>query len=129
MSLLTSSGEEHGLINQMPNSVKTENLDHMTPEMKAECQKKMKDASKIVRARYINRRNPNARFTKPYCAGGGKPIQIWKLISDHVYDLPKGLVEELNAAQGIIVRGERIEEGRIIKGDSIVKEHELVPTW
>lgn len=129
MSLLTSSGEEHGLINQMPNSVKTENLDHMSPENKAEIQKKMKDASKIVRARYINRRNQNARLTKPYCAGGGKPIQIWRLICDHVYDLPKGLVEELNAEKGVITRGERIEDGKIIKGDTVLKEHELVPCW
>ena len=129
MSLLTSSGEEHGLINQMPNSVKTENLDHMSPENKAEIQKKMKDASKIVRARYINRRNQNARLTKPYCAGGGKPIQIWRLISDYVYDIPKGLVEELNAEKGVITRGERIEDGRIIKGDNVVKEHELIPVW
>lgn len=129
MALLTSSGEEHGLINQLPNSIKTDNLDHMTPENKAQCEKKIKDASKMVRARYINRRNPNARFTKPYCAGGGKPIMIYKLISDHVYDLPKGFVEEMNAEKGIIVRGERIEDGRMVKGDSVVREHECVPCW
>lgn len=128
-ALLTASGEEHGLIKQLPNSVKTENLDHMSPEHKVDMQKKIKDACKIVRARYIDRQNANGRFTKPYCAGGGKPIQIWKLISDHVYDLPKGFVEELNAEKGVITRGERIEEGRMVKADSVVKRHELVPVW
>jgi hypothetical protein len=129
MSLLTASGEEHGLINQLPNSVKTENLEHMTPELRADVQKKIKDACKIVRARYINRRNPDARFTKPYCAGGGKPIQIWKLISDHVYDLPKGFIEELNAEKGVVTRGERIEEGKMVMKDVMRREHELVPCW
>lgn len=129
MSLMTARGEEHGLIKQLPNSIKTENLDHLTPEHKTEMQKKIKDACKIVRARYIDRQNPHGRFTKPYCAGGGKPIQIWKLISDHVYDLPKGLVEELNSEKGVITRGERIEEGVMIKGDITIKRHELVPVW
>ena len=128
-ALLTDKGEEHGLINQLPNSVKTENLDHLSAEHKAEAQKKIKDACKLVRARYINRRNPNFRLTKPYCAGGGKPIQIWKLISDCVYDLPKGLVEEINSEKGVINRGERIEEGRLIMQNTTLREHELVPCW
>lgn len=129
MKLMTANGEEHGLLRQIPNSVKTENLDHLTPEHKTEVQKRMKDAAKTVRARYINRRNPNAKLEKPYCIGGGKPIQLWKLICDHVYDLPKGLVDEINSSQGVVTRGERIEDGKLIMQGSVLKEHECVPVW
>jgi hypothetical protein len=128
MSLtLVKNGEQHGLINTLTNSVKDDGFSHMTPEAKAKAEKLRKEEKRIVKARYINHRGNQERLTKPYCRWAGDPIQIYHLIPGEVYELPMGLVNEVNNS-GLIRRSkedtDRTPVGKI-EGKDVI--HELVP--
>ena len=94
--LATASGEMHGLINTIPNKVPFDDYKHMAPEHKKEIESKKKEDSKLVKAEYMNSRGRHERLTKPYCRYAGDPIQIWHFIPNHVYEVPKGLIDEVN---------------------------------
>ncbi len=111
ITLVTAWGEEHGCIKKVANSVKGDGFDHMTPEAKAEAQKKKKEASKIVKARYLNSRGANERLTKPFCLGAGENIQTWHFVPGQIYDVPLGLIEEVNSKRPIIREGRCDENG------------------
>lgn len=130
----TANGEEHGLIGLLPNAVPFDDFKHMTPEHKSECQKKLKRDKELIRGRYINRRGINERLEKPYCAGAGEPIQLWKLIPEHTYDLPRGMIDEVNASR-MPVRADLVSvDGKSVNRDDIPLQkdsfeiiHEIVP--
>jgi hypothetical protein len=94
--LVAENGEKHGLINQVANSVQDDGFKHMKPDIKAKAEKLKQEDHRIVKARYINHRGKHERLTKPYCRWAGDPIQTWHCIPDHVYDVPMGLVNEIN---------------------------------
>lgn len=105
LTLVTAAGEQHGLIKKYANSVQSDGFQHMTPETKAEAQKKKKRDAEKVKARYLNSRGKQERLTMPYCAGGGEPIEMWHFIPGQTYDLPRGLVETVNSKRPIIREG------------------------
>lgn len=111
LTLVTASGEEHGLIKKLANSVQGDGFSHMTPEAKAEAQKRKKEDAKIVKARYINTRGKNERLSLPYTLGAGEPIQMWHFIPGHTYDVPMGLINMVNAKRPIIREGRCDEDG------------------
>lgn len=124
---VTEWGESHGLINVLANSCQDNDFKHMKPEHKAKAEKMKKEDHKIVKARYMNHRGQHERLTKPYCRWSGDPIQIWHLIPGRIYDLPLGLVNEINAS-GLKRRSK--EDGpnaNIGKVEGVDKIHELVP--
>lgn len=96
LMLSTASGELHGLINTLTNSVPFDDFKHMKPEHKKELEKQKKEDARLVKAEYMNSRGRHERLTKPYCKYAGDPIQIWHLIPGRVYELPLGLVNEVN---------------------------------
>lgn len=96
----TASGEQHGLINTLSNSVVFDDFKHMSPEMKLKCEKQKKDESRIIKVRYWNTRGRHERLTKPYCRWAGDPIQQWHFIPDQEYEIPFGLFKEVNEEQG-----------------------------
>jgi len=55
-----------------------------------------KEDARIVKAEYLNSRGRHERLTKAYCKYAGDPIQIWHFIPGRVYDVPLGLVNEVN---------------------------------
>ena len=95
----TASGEAHGLINTLSNSVENNDFKHMSPHIKAILEKEKKEDSRIVKVEYINRTGRHERLTKPYCRYAGDPIQIWNLIPGRTYEVPMGLVKEVNQAR------------------------------
>lgn len=125
---VTPNGEEHGLINEVANSVDDNGFKHMKPEVKAKAEKLRKEESRIVKARYINHRGNHERLTKPYCHWAGDPIQTWHFIPGYTYDVPKGLVDEVNSKR-LAQRSEILDS----KGMPTVKDgpglqiHEFVP--
>ena len=133
--MATASGEEHGLINTLTNSVCDDGFKNINPKIKGSLEKLKKDHAKIVKARYINNRGMHERLTKPYCKYAGDPIQIWHLIPGYTYDLPLGFVEEVNAARlpqrsGLVtVNGENItDDGSPLDKDNAgIQLHQLVP--
>lgn len=104
--MVTASGEEHGLINILTNSVPFDDFKSMKPEHKKEAEAQKKEDSKIVKAEYMNSRGRHERLTKPYCRYAGDPIQIWNFIPGKVYEVPLGLVQEVNDKNKIMKRRE-----------------------
>ncbi len=92
----TPSGEAHGLINTLTNSVVFDDFKHMAPDIKAKTEKEKKEDARIVKVKYINMRGAHERLQKPYCRYSGDPIRQYNLIPNHVYDLPMGMVKEVN---------------------------------
>ena len=125
--LETASGEKHGLVNTLPNSVKDTGFAHMTPEMKAQCEKLRKEDSRKVKARYINHNGNHERLSKPYCHWAGENIQMWHLIPGEVYELPMGFVNEVNAS-GMPIRSEIVDANGVptLKDGKKRRTHELV---
>lgn len=134
VALVTKTGEMHGLIEQLPNSVPFDDFKNVEPEKKEKLKKELANRKKIVRGRYINRQGKNERLEKAFCAGSGEPIQMWKLIPDCTYELPLGFIEEVNAS-GIPVRADlvSVDGVSINKDDSplakdyLDRVHEIVP--
>lgn len=104
LALVTASGEAHGLINTLTNSVVFDDFKNMTPTLKSKLEKEKKEDARIVKAEYMNSRGKHERLTKPYCKYAGDPIQIWHFIPGRVYDVPLGLVKEVNDAHKRIPR-------------------------
>lgn len=106
LMLATASGEAHGLINTLTNSVPFDDFKNMKPEYQKELQKQKKEDSRLVRAEYMNSRGRHERLTKPYCRYSGDPIQIWHFIPGKTYDVPLGLVNEVNDKNKIMKKRE-----------------------
>lgn len=94
--MVTTSGEQHGLINTLTNSVVFDDFKNMTPANKTKIEKEKKEDSKLVKVEYLNSRGKHERLTKPYCKYSGDPIQIWHFIPGKIYEIPRGLVNEVN---------------------------------
>jgi hypothetical protein len=92
----TASGEEHGLVNTLSNSVVNNDFKHMDPKTKAKLQKEKEEDAQLKKVRYINMRGPHERLSKPYCKYAGDSILMYHLIPNQVYELPYGMVKEVN---------------------------------
>ena len=126
--MVTASGEEHGLINTIGNSVKDDGFKRFEEKDRAAMEKLKKEESRIVKARYINHRGMNERLTKPYCRWAGESIRIFHLIPGYTYDLPMGFINEVNGNPGLANRSDKMDEsGKPAAKDSMpTKLHELV---
>lgn len=131
----TASGEQHGLINVLTNSVPFDEFKHMKPEHKSSCEKEKKEDARIVKVEYMNSRGRHERLTKPYCRWAGDPIQMWHLIPGQKYDVPMGFVKEINEKKykrqsGLLqIDGENVnKDGSPLEHDSEIESvHRLVP--
>jgi hypothetical protein len=104
--MATAAGEEHGLINTLTNNVPADDFKHMKAEHKKELERQKKEDARLVKAEYMNSRGRHERLTKPYCKYAGEPIQIWHFIPGKVYEVPLGLVNEVNDKNKIMKRRE-----------------------
>lgn len=96
VAMATAAGEEHGLINVLSNSVPFNDFKNYKPEHKTFLEKEKKNDAKLVKAEYLNSRGRHERLTKAYCKYAGDPIQIWHFIPGKTYEVPLGLVNEVN---------------------------------
>lgn len=96
LMMSTANGELHGLINTLTNSVPADDFKNFKPEHKKEMERQKKEDSRLVKVEYMNSRGRHERLTKPYCLYSGDPIQIWHFIPGVVYEVPMGLVNEIN---------------------------------
>ena len=106
LMMATAGGEMHGLINTLTNSVPFDDFKNMKPEHKKELEKQKKEDGRLVKAEYMNSRGRHERLTKPYCKYAGDPIQIWHFIPGKTYEVPLGLVNEVNDKNKIMKRRE-----------------------
>ena len=108
--MATAGGEQHGLINTLTNCVPFDDFKHMTPENKKEMEAQKKRDSRLVKAEYMNSRGRQERLTKPYCKYAGDAIQIWHFIPGKTYEVPFGLVDEVNDKNKIMKKREGLLE-------------------
>lgn len=126
--MVTQSGEQHGLINSIPNSVEDDGFKHLKPDLKTKAEKQRKEDSRMVKARYINHRGMHERLSTPYMKYAGDPIRMYHLIPGYTYDLPKGFVDTINESQGLANRADKVVDDKIqTKDGKPEKLHELVP--
>lgn len=116
--LSTASGELHGLINTLTNSVPFDEFKNMKPEHKKEMERQKKEDSRFVKAEYMNSRGMHERLTKPYCKYSGDPIQVWHFIPGKTYEVPVGLVNEVNDKNKVMKRREGLLS---VDGDEVQK--------
>lgn len=119
LMMATAGGELHGLINTLTNSVPFDDFKNMKPEHKKECERQKKEDSRLVKAEYMNSRGRHERLTKPYCRYSGEPIQIWHFIPGKVYEVPLGLVNEVNDKNKVLPKRAGLLEvdGKEVKQD------------
>lgn len=132
--MATATGEQHGLINTLTNSVPFDDFKNMTPANKKKCESEKKEDSRMVQVRYLNKNGRHERLTKPYCRWSGDPIQIWHFIPNYTYEVPYGLVREVNGNKPIrragLIEGDKTMDGT---GEPLEKDceddpiHQFVP--
>jgi hypothetical protein len=109
LKLVSPTGEEHGLINEVGNSVEDNDFKNMKPDAKAKAKALRDEEHRIVKAQYLNARGPGERLTKPYCRWAGDKIQTWHFIPNYTYEVPLGLVNEVNNSPGLPQRSEVVD--------------------
>lgn len=114
----TATGEQHGLINTLTNSVQFDDFKHMSPTTKAKLEKEKKEDSRMVKVEYLNSKGRHERLTKPYCRYAGDPIQIYNLIPGRQYEVPMGFVKEVNGMKEMKRSGLLEVDGKPINADN-----------
>jgi hypothetical protein len=115
--MYTQSGEAHGLVNIMTNSVEGNDFKHFSPEMKVKIEKEKKEDAKLVKVKYHNKKGNHERLDKPYCKYAGDPIHVYHLIPGYVYELPMGMVKEIQEMKNVERSGLQERDGQpVAKG-------------
>jgi hypothetical protein len=118
LMMSTASGELHGLINTLTNSVQDDGFKNFKPEHKKEMERQKKEDSQLVEAEYLNSRGRHERLTKPYCKYAGDPLQVWHFIPGHTYKVPMGLINEVNDKSKILPQRSGLME---VDGKQVLK--------
>lgn len=95
-NLPIKNGQRHGCINEVANSVPDDAFKRFAEKDREAMKKKKDHESKIVKAKYINYRGPNEILETQYMHWAGEPITSWRFIHDQEYEIPMGLVEQVN---------------------------------
>lgn len=129
LTLVTSWGEEHGMVKEVANSVQERGFERFSEKDRVKMEKLRKEEARTVKVRYINYRGQNERLTKPYMRWAGDPIRTYHLIPGHEYTLPMGFVTEVNSNAGLATRSEKLDRNDrpLLKDGQPEKIHELVP--
>jgi hypothetical protein len=129
--LSTASGELHGLINTLTNSVENHEYKHCKPEHKKEIERQRKEDSQLVEAEYLNSRGRHERLTKAYCRYAGDPMQVWHFIPGHVYKVPLGLVNEVNDKSKVLPQRSGLMEvdGKQVRQNGAPTEIDQEGNW
>lgn len=125
----TASGEMHGLINTLTNSVENNDFKHMKPSTKALLEKEKKEDARLVKVEYVNRKGKHERLTKPYCKYAGDPILMYHLIPGKVYELPIGFVKEVNEKKNVKRSGLLEVDGEKVTRDGSPLDRDMDGDW
>ena len=128
MTLYTESGEQHGLLKTLANSVPASAKDNV--KNKKEYESIQKENARIVSARYINHRNKLEPLEIPYNAGPGEPLYMYRFIPNYTYRIPLGLVNQVNT-QGKVFQRKKISDENdapeALESNFPKQVHEMVP--
>lgn len=93
----TPKGMEHGLVKVVSNSVPDNEFKRFKEKDRPAMQKLKADQCKMKKAVYINTKGKKDPFERPYCNWDGDPILSYKFLPEHEYEVPQGLIDEVNA--------------------------------
>lgn len=127
--MATASGEQHGLVNTLTNSVEFNDFKHMAPNIKSQVEKQKKEDAKMGKYEYVNRKGRHERLDKPYCKYAGDPIHVYHLIPGYVYELPKGFVDEVNNMKKMKRSGLVSLDGNNVKNDGSPLDKDVEDEW
>lgn len=96
LTLVNKNGLEHGLINTIGNSVADDGMKRFSEKDRPAMEKKKKESERIVKAQYLNKDGVNERLERPYMMWAGQPITMWRFLHGEIYEVPKGLVDDVN---------------------------------
>jgi len=125
----TATGEQHGLINTLTNSCENNDFKHMAPHIKLKAEKEKKEDARMVKVEYINRTGRHERLDKPYCRYAGDPIQVYHLIPGKQYELPYGMVREVNEMKRPIRSGLMEVDGEKVNKDGTPLDKDMDGDW
>lgn len=97
LTKVDSTGLQHGLINTVGNSVPDDGFKRFAEKDRASMEKKKKEDERIVKAQYLNKDGAKERLERPYMNWAGQPITYWRFLHGETYDVPKGLVDDVNS--------------------------------
>lgn len=92
----TASGEEHGLLKVLANSVPFNEYKRFKEKDRPQMEKLHKEQSKMQKCMYINKKGKNERREMTYNLWDGDPLLAYKFIPDQEYDVPMGLINLVN---------------------------------
>src|SRR5260221_3604630 len=87
------SGEEHGLMKVVGNSVPDSEGKRFKEKDRVAMSSLRKDQSKMVKCEYINKKGDTERLELTYCLWDGDPLLSYKFVPNQEYEIPKGLVD------------------------------------
>lgn len=93
---ITSSGEQHGLIKVVGNSVPDSEGKRFKEKDRPAMKSLREEESKMVKAMYINTKGNHERLPMIYCRWDGDPLLSYNFIPENEYEVPKGLVNQVN---------------------------------
>jgi hypothetical protein len=127
LTMVTSWGEEHGLIKEVANSVPDRGFERFAEKDRVKMEKQKKEDGRMVWVKYINYQGSNERLTAPYMKWAGETIKTYHLIPNHEYLLPMGFVDQVNGNPGLANRSEKIVGEKVqAKDGRPQKVHELI---
>lgn len=120
----TASGEMHGLVKVISNSVPEGDMKRFKEKDREGMKKKRADESRLVKAICINTKDSTRRLPTVYCNWEGDPLLHYRFIPDHEYELPKGLVDQVNTQK-------KSQRSGLLdpKGNPIMKDQTVPGEW
>ena len=126
--MTTPSGEEHGLIKVTGNSVPDSEGKRFKEKDREAMAKLRKDESKMVKATYINKKGTPERLEMTYCRWDGDPLLQYKFIPENDYEIPKGLIDQVNNKKTQKRSGLLDKSGKPLMTDTVeTGDHRFVP--
>lgn len=94
------NGQEHGLLKVYSNSVPDNEFKRFKEKDRPAMQSLHKDEGRMVKVMYMNRKDPDKKWEKPYCRWDGDPVLQYKFLHNQTYLVPYGLIKETKEYKG-----------------------------
>lgn len=129
-NLPIKNGQRHGCINEVANSVPDDGFKRFAEKDRESMKLLREKQAKVVKAKYINYRGPNEILETQYMKWAGDPITSWRFIHDQEYEVPMGLVEQINDPKKRLVKRSEVLDAKGVptaKDGAAEQIHAMIP--
>lgn len=126
---MTKRGEYHGLIETIANANNTNTYEKLPPKMSKDMISKMKDDLLMIDVYYMNMEDQdNGKWEGWYADHPVEPMRSYRFLHGETYNVPKGLVNKVNAMGAPVRSGLIGTDGNPLPLDGKMKKtHQLIP--